>query len=98
MSTSPLCRWSEIAEARQFNEAAMFDQPLTVTKASHLHLRDLIAKIPPCFQRSGREPPVACAGQDAERLLPSQRLKPSPARSMTDQLLLTTAAPLDENF
>ena len=51
MSTSPLCRWSESAEARQFNQAAMFDQPLTVTKTPHLHLCDLIAKIPSCFQR-----------------------------------------------
>jgi len=66
MSKSPLCRWSEIAEARQFNETALLGRPLTVTKASHLHLSDLIAKIPSCFRRSGRD---AGAGQDAGRLL-----------------------------
>jgi hypothetical protein len=63
MSTSPLCRWSEIAEARQFDQAAMFDQPLAVTKASHLHLSDLIAKIPLCFRHARR------AEQNAGRLL-----------------------------
>ena len=67
MSRLPLCRWSEIAEARQFNEAALLGRPLT--KASHLHLSDLIAKILPASNAPG-EPPVRGAGQDAGRLLP----------------------------
>lgn len=51
MSTNPLYRWSEVAEARQFHLAAMFDQPLTVTKDRHSRLGDLIAKIPRCLRR-----------------------------------------------
>ena len=52
MSTSHPCRWSEIAEARQFYQAAMLDQPLTVMKEPHPRLGDLIAKIPSCFRRA----------------------------------------------
>ncbi len=51
MSTSHPCRWSEIAEARQFYQAAMFDQPLTVLKERHRRLGDLITKFPTCFRR-----------------------------------------------
>ena len=61
MSTSHPCRWSEIAEARQFYQAAMFDQPLTVTKNPHSRLGDLIAKLPSCFRRAvGRELASTC--------------------------------------
>jgi hypothetical protein len=51
-STSHLCRWSEIAEARQFYQAAMFDQPLTVTNERHPRLGELITKFPSCFRRA----------------------------------------------
>ena len=51
MSTSHPCRWSEIAEARQFYQAAMLDQPLTVMKDPHPRLGDLITKFS-CFRRA----------------------------------------------
>ena len=53
MSTSHPCRWSEIAEARQFYQAAMLDQPLTVLKEQPLRLGDLITKFPSCFRPAG---------------------------------------------
>ena len=54
MSTSHPYRWSEIAEARQFYQAAMLDQPLTVLKEPHPRLGDLITKLPSCFRRAAK--------------------------------------------
>jgi hypothetical protein len=54
MSTSHPCRWGEIAEARQFYQAAMLDQPLTLTKEPHPRLGDLITKFSSCLRHAAK--------------------------------------------